>query len=512
MHDSFNPYREWLGISGGENRPNHYALLGLSNFESDSAKISAAAEWRIAEVFRLQAAPRLALWQRILSELADAKSTLCDPAEKLEYDAILRRELALGRSDSAQSLAAPPAQAGRNILPPSAKSLNPLPPAATGSAHPPATAAQQTEVDPMAPVSLPSPASVDPMAPVSTDVPAQITPEAAAERAPPSFVSASAVDEGELAPSLPRRTAIAVSARRRQKHQSIVGAVCLLLLGAGAAAGVGYATGLLRLDRDREISQSSDNGAGVGNSAKTETAHDDRQHNAAATKVEKTEIDSNTNSTERNVNRLPAAIGNGDDARTSETKTDTATTQPVTVARPNANPPPDTAPADPAKARRLKLELANARLALGKREWEAAQRHLDESRQLVTTPDDQALVDAMAHVQEHVAGFWQAVAEGVKGVDQTGELQVGSTFVSIVETGPDHILIRAAGENRRYTMKQLPSGLAMALANRWFDSKPDNDVFRAHSCSWTPRVARTRRKDCGNKRVTRIPNWALTRC
>ena len=126
----------------------------------------------------------------------------------------------------------------------------------------------------------------------------------------------------------------------------------------------------------------------------------------------------------------------------------------------------------------MKLELANARLALGKREWDAARKHLDESRQLVTTADDQALVDAMARVQEHVAGFWQAVAEGIKGVDQTGELQVGSTFVSIVETGPDHILIRAAGENRRYTMKQLPSGLAMALANRWFDTKPDNDVLR----------------------------------
>jgi hypothetical protein len=77
-----------------------------------------------------------------------------------------------------------------------------------------------------------------------------------------------------------------------------------------------------------------------------------------------------------------------------------------------------------------------------------------------------------------VAGFWQAVAEGIKGVDQAGELQVGSTFVSIVETGDDYILIRAAGENRRYTLKQLPSGLAMALANRWFDSKPDNDVLR----------------------------------
>ena len=132
MHDSFNPYREWLGIGGAENRPNHYELLGLSSFESDSATISAAAERRIAEVFQLQAAPRLALWQRILSELADAKSTLCDPAEKIKYDALLRRELAVGRSESAQNLAAPSAQAGRNILPPSAASLNPLPPAATG--------------------------------------------------------------------------------------------------------------------------------------------------------------------------------------------------------------------------------------------------------------------------------------------------------------------------------------------------------------------------------------------
>ncbi len=91
MHDSFNPYREWLGIGGAEDHPNHYKLLGLSELESDSATISAAAERRIAEVFQLQAAPRLALWQRILSELAEAKSTLCNPAEKIKYDALLRR-------------------------------------------------------------------------------------------------------------------------------------------------------------------------------------------------------------------------------------------------------------------------------------------------------------------------------------------------------------------------------------------------------------------------------------
>ncbi len=463
-------------MGGAENRPNHYELLGLSEFESDSATISAAAERRIAEVFRLQAAPRLALWQRILSELADAKSTLCDPAEKNKYDALLRRELALRRSASAQQLTGSSPSAGRNILPPSAARLNPLPPVVTTTDRPPATAAQMPEVDPMAPVTLPSPATVDPMAPVVTDVIAPISAaacvqgQAAAEPLPPNYMAASAVDEGVLAPSLPPRAAIALSARRRQKQQSILGAVCLLLLGAGAAAGVGYATGLLRLDRDREVSQANHTGERDGESGKTERAEGDRQHNAAA--------DSNTNNTQPNVNRLPAANGNDDDARMPETKINTATTQPATVVTPDSNPPPDTIPTDPAKSRRLTLELANIRLALGKREWDAARKHLDESRQLVTTPDDQAMVDAMARVQEHVAGFWQAVGEGIKGVDQTGELQVGSTFVSIVETGPDHILIRAAGENRRYTMKQLPSGLAMALANRWFDTKPDNDVLR----------------------------------
>jgi hypothetical protein len=149
-----------------------------------------------------------------------------------------------------------------------------------------------------------------------------------------------------------------------------------------------------------------------------------------------------------------------------------------TAAPADDSPPPETGSIDPANARRLKIALANTRLALGKRDWDAARRHLDEASQSASTADDSALVEAMTRVEQHVAGFWQAVAEGIKNAGETGELQVGSTIVSIVETGPDFILIRAAGENRRYTMKQIPSGLAMALANRWFDTKPDNDVLR----------------------------------
>lgn len=100
MPETFDPYREWLGICAPS--PNHYQLLGLPEFEADTARIVAAADARMAQVRTYQTGPRGQYTQPILNAMAAAKLCLLDPAARSAYNA----ELLAQRQRA--SLTAPP--------------------------------------------------------------------------------------------------------------------------------------------------------------------------------------------------------------------------------------------------------------------------------------------------------------------------------------------------------------------------------------------------------------------
>lgn len=87
MTESFNPYREWLGLYSVPAQPSHYQLLGLRDFEADFATIMAAAEAALVRVRAIHPGPRVADWARLLDEITNARNCLCQPAEKARYDA-----------------------------------------------------------------------------------------------------------------------------------------------------------------------------------------------------------------------------------------------------------------------------------------------------------------------------------------------------------------------------------------------------------------------------------------
>jgi hypothetical protein len=89
MTDDFDPYRDWLNIATPQRPPNHYALLGLSELESNAAKVAAAADERMREVRSHQVGPRGKFTQKLLNELSVAKLCLLDPRAKATYDAAL---------------------------------------------------------------------------------------------------------------------------------------------------------------------------------------------------------------------------------------------------------------------------------------------------------------------------------------------------------------------------------------------------------------------------------------
>jgi hypothetical protein len=101
--EGFDPYRRWLGVPPGRRPPTHYQLLGISPEEEDLEVIHAAALRQSAYVRNFQSGPHADLAARVLSELAEARAALTDPARRKEYD---RR---LARRDADQARARPPA-------------------------------------------------------------------------------------------------------------------------------------------------------------------------------------------------------------------------------------------------------------------------------------------------------------------------------------------------------------------------------------------------------------------
>jgi len=91
--EAFDPYLQWLGIDPRARPVNHYSLLGLPLFESDPAKIAAAADQRMGLIRQYQAGPRGVHTQKLLNELARAKICLLNDVSKPAYDQALHQLL-----------------------------------------------------------------------------------------------------------------------------------------------------------------------------------------------------------------------------------------------------------------------------------------------------------------------------------------------------------------------------------------------------------------------------------
>ncbi len=86
----FDPYLKWLGIRDPLRPPNHYRLLGIEPFESDSDVIAAAADRQMSHLRKYQQGQHAELSQRLLNEVATAKLCLLKAEARQTYDAQLR--------------------------------------------------------------------------------------------------------------------------------------------------------------------------------------------------------------------------------------------------------------------------------------------------------------------------------------------------------------------------------------------------------------------------------------
>ncbi len=140
--------------------------------------------------------------------------------------------------------------------------------------------------------------------------------------------------------------------------------------------------------------------------------------------------------------------------------------------------PAKPAAVDPAQLAKLRRTLAAARTKLAERNQEEAKKLVALAIPMATSQDQHDMVDRMDALEKYVGEFWGAVRDAVNGLKATDEFDVGTSKVIVVDKGPDSITIHVGGQNRQFQFKQLPSGLAVALAKRWLDEKnPKNKVF-----------------------------------
>ena len=89
MSDAFDPYYKWLGIPLAQQPPNHYRLLGIEKFESDTELIKKAAEAKIKQLRTFQLGKKFSFSQKLLGEIATARVCLLNAKKKAAYDAEL---------------------------------------------------------------------------------------------------------------------------------------------------------------------------------------------------------------------------------------------------------------------------------------------------------------------------------------------------------------------------------------------------------------------------------------
>lgn len=110
--------------------------------------------------------------------------------------------------------------------------------------------------------------------------------------------------------------------------------------------------------------------------------------------------------------------------------------------------------------------MKQARQQIIDRSAATAQQLIAQAAPLVTAPKHQDKLDHLKEVADLNQQFWQAVSSRLTKLPPDSDLDVNGTMVRVVESDANRLVIRMDGENRRYTLADIPAGLAKFLAEQ----------------------------------------------
>ncbi|HVC92867.1 MAG TPA: hypothetical protein VND64_04205 [Pirellulales bacterium] len=122
--------------------------------------------------------------------------------------------------------------------------------------------------------------------------------------------------------------------------------------------------------------------------------------------------------------------------------------------------------ATPQREAAARAALCAAREALGQRDLEAAKIQIDLATREAVTVDLRAQVARVRLLAQCVERFWAAVKETLPRLTAAEEFDIGGKVASVVDSSTETIVIRMQGTNLEYSLREIPTTLAVALAER----------------------------------------------
>lgn len=123
---------------------------------------------------------------------------------------------------------------------------------------------------------------------------------------------------------------------------------------------------------------------------------------------------------------------------------------------------------------------ASVRVALAQRDLAAAKEKLTELKAAAKSEAEQATAERLDLLQGYVLDFWKSADEGGRTLRGTDELVISGKRVAVVEYDDAQklLILRVEGQNKRYTLRDMPPRVALTLAERVLKpGAPQNEVF-----------------------------------
>jgi len=142
---------------------------------------------------------------------------------------------------------------------------------------------------------------------------------------------------------------------------------------------------------------------------------------------------------------------------------------------PQVDPEPKTVPQTPGQpgpteVAALATALKSARAKLENSDFDGALAELAKVESLPKLPEHQAKYQRLRLLTEYAGRFQSALAEALKNLEAGDLISSGpNSAAGVVTVTADQITLKINGQNRKYAIKDMSPGLAVAIADTWLD-------------------------------------------
>ncbi|RMG04175.1 MAG: hypothetical protein D6741_01370 [Planctomycetota bacterium] len=117
--------------------------------------------------------------------------------------------------------------------------------------------------------------------------------------------------------------------------------------------------------------------------------------------------------------------------------------------------------------------------AMAERNPDAARARLNALAATVRDDRERNIVRSLDQLLTHLEEFWRAFAQGVARLEGGEEFAIGDTYIIVVDSTPQELTIRAAGQNRTYLIRDIPDILVRLIVRRTFGTDPQTQSIYA---------------------------------